>query len=149
MAFSDEIRRRLEAAQAGLVSAREAIAKAKADEQRWTEECVIWERALAVELQREGGSVVLQGVGGTFSLTEPAASFIVSSVPIPENKTELARLIIAATGDNGMNADELQDAFAKRGYTLHRNYVFNIASRLKHQGKIEQRDGRYFATKAA
>lgn len=60
------------------------------------------------------------------------------------NKTELAFRVIAARSNAGMTADELQEEFAKRGYTLHRNYVFNIASRLKQQGKIEQREGRYY-----
>jgi hypothetical protein len=65
------------------------------------------------------------------------------------NKTDIALTIIANTGAQGINSDQLLDALSKQGLTMSKNYVFNIVSRLKSQNKIEVRGGRYYARTAA
>jgi hypothetical protein len=60
------------------------------------------------------------------------------------NKTAIALSIIAAGGAGGVGIDDIERGFSERGQPLHRNYLFNITSRLKQQGRIEQRDRRYY-----
>lgn len=43
-----------------------------------------------------------------------------------------------------MTPRQVREAFSEQGLDLSLNYVFNILSRLKKAGTIEQREGRYY-----
>jgi hypothetical protein len=59
-----------------------------------------------------------------------------------ENKTEA--ILTMLTAFRGITPDDLHVALREAGIDCKPNYVFNVLSRLKQQGKAEKRDGRWY-----
>lgn len=119
--------------------ARARAADLKAKEESLASELSAYERILAVELQREG-----QSAPQLSKPVQPALAADLRNTGNGHNKTVLAAAIIGATGMQGASVSDLDMGFRQHGINLQRNYLFNITSRLKSQGKIEQRGGRYY-----
>jgi hypothetical protein len=60
------------------------------------------------------------------------------------NKTAVAIQVIGRAADDGATAEDIWSAFQQHGLKAKKNYVFNITSRLKSKGRIDQRGDRFY-----
>jgi hypothetical protein len=140
--FLIELEKRLEQIRGEFEGARQRAVEAAGVADTLRSQLSAYEQIYATELQRAGQHG---------PIAPPAAQPVLSPDFGGEgrvNKTDIAFHLISAKGPNGASVDDLEAGFKARGLVLHRNYLFNIASRLKQQGRIEQRAGRYFVKAA-
>ncbi|HXG54471.1 MAG TPA: hypothetical protein VNJ03_03755 [Vicinamibacterales bacterium] len=128
MTFIDELRLRVERVRLECERLKVASETARQNEEAKAEELRAWERIFAAE-------------GGTGRVTPPIPPH---TVIVKIDKTQRCARIVKDAGAVGVTPREVRDAFNKQGFELSLNYVFNILSRLKKTGTVEQREGRYY-----
>lgn len=141
VALVDELRARVAECDKEVEKARERYAVAEATLEQAQRDRKHFQGALDAILRREGGKTTPKKV---------VAKSQIAALPIAppddaSNKTDIAFAIIKASGADGLETSDLDSALKARGLTFSKNYMFNITSRLKAQGKIDKRGRRYYA----
>jgi sRNA-binding protein len=141
MGLIEQLKDRIEQAAKEADRARARATEAESTAQRAEQELAAYKQALAAEERRQGK---------TPAKATPQQPSLVPGIAREQiDKTGLALSVIAAGGTHGVSADDIQLAFRNRGIDLNRNYIFNIAGRLKTRGKIDRRGGRYYVRQSA
>lgn len=62
----------------------------------------------------------------------------------PKKKTNFVLSLIKKNGSLGTTTKDIFDAFDMTGEKYYKNYIYTILLRLKRQGKITEKGGKYF-----
>lgn len=137
----DQLRARLEELTKEFERARTKAQEAMAVADRLGQDVAAYSQTLAAEERRLGKTVT------PAKPTTAQQPTLMPSMKIQRgkgDKTSVAFGAITQGGAQGVTVDDIEAALKAHGFDAKRNYIFNITSRLKQGGTIEQRGKRYY-----
>lgn len=147
MELKGELQHRVESIKVELDSARKRAAQAKAEEETLSNDLAAYQRILEAESRRNGHA------GSTSSVISEESPKRVSLLPDTEpanemNKARVMRELIVENRAVGSTASSILEGLKRKGAECPPTYVYSALSRMKANGLIHKRRGKFFPSES-
>jgi sugar-specific transcriptional regulator TrmB len=144
MDLAKELKQRIEETKSLLDSAKNAAAKAKAEEDILANDLTAYQRTLNAELRRSGHVELSEVPQSTRNFEGSAAARGDDEV----NKARFMRELIVGSRATGTTPSTIMEALKNKGAECPPTYVYSALSRMKKKGLVVVRRGKYFPSNA-